>query len=413
MQEKNRWLLLTVSICANLCIGSAYAWSVFSKPLQSTFNWTATEVNIAYSICLGMIPLAMIVAGKLQDKYGPRWVIFAGGVLFGTATFLVSFTSSLPWLYLTYGLMGGMGIGFVYGCTIPNTTKWFPDKRGLAGGLIAGGFGIGAVIFGPVSAALINSIGILSAFRYEGIVYIIVVGLAAQYITAPPAGYKPAGWEPPAPAPGAASTEAVNLTPGEMLKTPMFWVLFSMYTLACFGGLMIIGHASPIGQEKVGLTAAVAAGAVAFLSLGNTLGRVFWGFVSDKIGRFTTLLIMYSLSAVALFGLISAATYGLFVVTIMLVAACFGGFFGIFPALTADNFGLKNLGVNYGVIFVSYGIAGIIAPTLAAYLKEASGGDYTLPLTIAIGVNAAGILLTLLYKNMSKPKITAAKTTTA
>lgn len=405
--EKNRWVLLTVSICANLCIGSAYAWSVFSKPLQATFGWTATEVNLAYSICLGMIPLAMIVAGKLQDKYGPKWVVFGGGVLFGIAAILVSFTTSLPWLYLTYGLMGGIGIGCVYGCTIPNTTKWFPDKRGLAGGLIAGGFGIGAVIFGPVSAALISSIGVLNTFRYEGIIYIIVVGLAALYISAPPAGYKPPGWNPPAPAPGA-STSAVNLSPVEMFKTPIFWILFSMYTLACFAGLMIIGHASPIGQEKVGLTAAVAAGAVAFLSLGNTLGRVFWGFVSDKIGRFGTLIIMYSLSAVALFALIGASTYGLYVVSIMGVAACFGGFFGIFPALTADNFGVKNLGVNYGILFVSYSIAGTIAPTLAAYLKESSGGDYTLGLTIAIGVNVVGILLTLLYRNVTKPKTVVA-----
>lgn len=403
----NRWLLLAASIVANLCIGSAYAWSVFSKPLQEEFGWSATQVSIAYSICLGMIPLAMIVAGKLQDKYGPRWVIFAGGVLFGVGTFLVSFTTSLTWLYLTYGLLGGAGIGFVYGSTIPNTTKWFPDKRGLAGGLIAGGFGIGAVIFGPLSASLIANIGILTTFRYEGLAYIVIVGIVAQFISAPPQGYKPEGWEPPAPAPGVAAKVTVDLAPGQMMKTPIFWVLFAMYTLACFAGLMIIGNASLIGQEQVGLTAAAAAGAVGFLSLANTLGRVFWGWVSDMLGRFMTLLIMYAISAAGLFGLISAGTYWPFVVSVMAVAACFGGFFGIFPALTADNFGLKNLGVNYGVLFVSYGLAGVIAPTLAAYLKTASGGSYALPLTIALGVNIAGILLSLLYRKMSAPKATA------
>lgn len=402
--KKNRWLLLAASIIANLCIGSAYAWSVFSRPLQEQFGWSATQVNVAYSICLGMIPLAMIVAGKLQDKYGPRWVIFAGGLIFGIGTFLVSFTSNIAWLYLTYGLLGGAGIGFVYGSTIPNTTKWFPDKRGLAGGLIAGGFGIGAVIFGPLSASLIASIGILSTFRYEGIAYIIIVGIVSQYISAPPKGYKPEGWEPPAPAPGVASKPVVDMTPGQMLRTPIFWVLFAMYTLACFAGLMIIGNASPIGQEQVGLTAAAAAGAVGFLSLGNTLGRVFWGWVSDMIGRFAALLVMYGISAVALFGLINAGTYWPFVIAVMAIAACFGGFFGIFPALTADNFGLKNLGVNYGVLFVSYGLAGVIAPTLAAYLKEASGGDYALPLTIALVVNIVGVLLAILYKKMSAPK---------
>ncbi|HHT25535.1 MAG TPA: OFA family MFS transporter [Clostridiaceae bacterium] len=403
--KKNRWLLLAASIVANLCTGSAYAWSVFSLPLQEKFGWTATQVNLAYSIYLGMIPFAVIIAGKLQDKFGPRWVIFAGGLIFGIGTFLLSFTSTTIWLYFTYGILGGIGIGFIYGSTIPNTTKWFPDKKGLAGGIITGGFGIGAMIFGPLSASLIERIGILATFRYEGIAYLIIIGIVSQYITAPPKGYKPEGWEPPAPAPGVVSTAAVDLTPGQMLRTPIFWILFAMYTLACFAGLMIIGNASPIGQEQVGMSAAAAAGAVGFLSLGNTLGRVFWGWVSDVIGRFASLLIMYSISAVALFGLINASTYWPFIISVMIVAACFGGFFGIFPALTADNFGLNNLGVNYGVLFISYGIAGVIAPTLAAYLKEASGGGYSLPLTIALVVNILGALLTVVYKKMSTPKI--------
>lgn len=399
MNHQNRWLMLICSVVANLCIGSAYAWSVFAKPLIKLFGFTATQTSLAFTISLAMIPFAMIVAGKIQDTKGPRWVIFTGGLVFGGAIFLAGLTSSLTVLYLTYGIMGGIGIGIIYGCTIPNTVKWFPDKRGMAGGLMAGGFGMGAVVFGPSSASLIASYGVLATFRLEGIIYAIVVCVAALFIIAPPAGYKPAGWEPPAPT--AATPSAVSLTPSEMVKTGKFWVLFAMYIIGCLGGLMVIGHASPIGQEKIGLSPAVAAGALAFLGLANTLGRMFWGAVSDKIGRYNALILMYITSGGMLLLLNSATGYTLFVVSIMGIALAFGGFMGIFPSITADNFGTKYLGINYGVMFIAYGTAGVAGPFIASYVRSSSG-NYSLSFIIATGAAVVGILLTFLIKSMMK-----------
>jgi len=283
MNHQNRWLVLAASVLANLCIGSAYAWSVFQKPLITMFGWTTTQASLAFTLSLSLVPLAMIVAGRIQDQKGPRMVIFTGGLIFGLGIFLTGFTSNLTILYLTYGLLGGVGIGIIYGCTVPNTVKWFPDKRGLSGGLIAGGFGMGSVICAPLSVKLISNLGVLTTFKIEGIAYAIIVCLASMFILAPKPGYKPAGWEPPVLAAGTAP--AVNLTTGEMVRTARFWILWTMYTIGCVAGLMIIGHASPIGQEKIGLTPEVAAGAVAFLGLANTCGRMFWGAVSDKIGR--------------------------------------------------------------------------------------------------------------------------------
>lgn len=404
MNHQNRWLVLAASVLANLCIGSAYAWSVFQKPLIQIFGWSTTQASLAFTLSLSLVPFAMIIAGRIQDKKGPRWVIFSGGLIFGLGIFLTSFTTNLTILYLTYGLLGGAGIGFIYGCTVPNTVKWFPDKRGMAGGLIAGGFGMGAVVFGPVSASLIASNGVLSTFKLEGIIYAVVVCLASLFIIAPQAGYKPAGWEPPVPAAGTAAP--VSMTTGEMLRTSKFWILWSMYAIGCVAGLMIIGHASPIGQEKIGLTPAVAAGAVAFLALANTCGRMFWGAVSDKIGRYNALMLMYLVNGGMLLLLNSATGYGMFVVAIMGIALSFGGFLGIFPSVTADNFGTKSLGTNYGVMFIAYGLAAFVGPRLAASVKQSSGGDYSLAFIIASAMSIVGILLTFYISNQIKKQKT-------
>lgn len=407
MNHQNRWLVLAASVLANLCIGSAYAWSVFQKPLISLFGWSTTQASLAFTLSLSLVPFAMIVAGKIQDKRGPRVVILIGGLIFGLGIFLTGFSTSILTLYLTYGVLGGVGIGVIYGCTIPNTVKWFPDKRGLSGGLIAGGFGMGSVVFGPLSAKLIAnpSVGVLATFKIEGIIYCIVVVLASLFIVAPQAGHKPAGWEPPVPTVGSAPS-GINLSAGEMLKTVQFWILWSMYTIGCVAGLMIIGHASPIAQEKIGLSPEVAAGAVAFLGLANTLGRMFWGAISDRIGRYNALILMYMVSGGMMLFLNAASNYWMFVIAIMGIALAFGGFMGIFPSLTADNFGTAHLGTNYGVMFIAYGLAAFVGPRLAATVKQSSGGDYSLAFLITSAMSVAGVLLAL-YIRASRKKVAA------
>lgn len=404
MAEKqlNRWLILISSVLINLCIGAAYAWSVFQKPLIQQFGWSTSEASLAFTLSLGLVPLAMIVAGKLQDQIGPKRVILAGGIIFSLGLIGAGFTNSITHLYLTYGLLGGIGIGTIYACTVANTVKFFPDKRGLASGLVAAGFGSGAMIIAPLATMLIQSVGVLTSFMYLGIAFLILISLFSQFVQTAPAGYKPTGWNPPA----AASTTAsgsVDKNWREMLSEPIFYVLWVMYTVGCISGLMIIGHAAPIAMEVIKVDAVAASTAVVFLALANTAGRIFWGSVSDKIGRYPALIAMFVVAAVMMFTLQTISTYTSFVAVVATLGLCFGGFMGIFPSITADMFGAKNLGMNYGIIFTAYGAAAVIGPRLASYFKEINQGDYSQAFLIAAALSILGVILTF-YAQYSKKK---------
>lgn len=400
----NRWLILFSGVLINLCIGSAYAWSVYQKPLIAMFKWSTTDTSLAFTLSCLLVPVAMIVAGKIQDQKGPRMVIFGGGVIFGLGIIGAGFTDSLAFLYMTYGVLGGVGIGAVYACTVANTVKFFPDKRGLASGLVVAGFGSGAVVLAPLSSALIEAYGVLTTFKILGAAYLVIISACTPLVKTAPSGYRPAGWTPPAPT--AITITGTDKNWREMLADPMFYILWSIYIIGCVSGLMIIGHASPIGQEVIKLNPATAAMAVGFLALANTAGRIFWGWVSDKIGRYNAVMIMFALSSVVMFALTQVTTFVPFVVVLMVIGLCFGGVMGIFPSITADVFGAKNLGMNYGIIFTAWGAAGYVGPRMAGHFKEINKGDYTQAFLIAAGLSVIGILLTYIVQ-YKKKKATA------
>lgn len=394
----NRWRILVAMFVINLCVGSAYAWSVFQRPLISLFKWSTSDTSLAFSISLFIIPFAMIIGGKLQPTRGPKFLMFVGGIIFSFGIITAGFTNSLSVLYLTYGVLGGFGIGFIYGTGISNAVKWFPDKRGMAAGLVAAGFALGAVINAPIAAYLVQTYGVLSTFQYLGAAYLLVTLAASQFVAAPPAGYVPEGWTP-------TTAQAVSASNDKdwkhMLKDPLFYVLWAMYTIACVSGLMIIGHASPIGQEVIKLDAATAAFAVSLMALANTAGRVLWGLSSDRFGPYPTLIMMFILSAVMMSVLKSIGSFVSFVFVISVIAACFGGFFAIFPSITADLFGAKNLSMNYGILFTSYGVAAFIGPRLAARVKEINNGDYSVAFITAAVLCTLAVILTYFARHNS------------
>ncbi len=395
-KEPNRWLILVVSVIMNISVGSAYAWSVFQNPLITKFGWGTAETSLAYTLSLALVPIAMIVGGKILDAKGPKMVTLVGGIIFGAGFFLAGFSSSLMVLYLTYGVLGGFGIGAVYGCTVSNTVKWFPDKRGLAGGLTAAGFGSGAVIFAPLAATLIGQYDVLTTFKILGVVFLVAIVLSSFFIKQPAPGWKPKGWEPPGATTTTSNKNSKNdLTPGQMLKTGNFYVLWIMYAIGTISGLMIIGHASPIGQEQIGLSPQTAAVAVSIVALANTCGRIFWGWVSDKIGRYNSIVFMFILSAVMLLVLNTAQNLPMFLIATMSIALSFGGFMGIMPSVTADNFGSKSLGINYGIIFTAFGLAAVVGPRIASVAKETSGGLYSSAYIIASVLNVIGVVIAL------------------
>ncbi|KYZ75843.1 MFS transporter [Anaerosporomusa subterranea] len=402
MTEKstNRWLVLLSGILINLCIGSAYAWSVYQKPLIAMFKWSTKETSLAFTLSCVLVPLAMIVAGKIQDQKGPKMVIFGGGIIFGLGIIGAGFTNSLSFLYMTYGVLGGIGIGTVYACTVANTVKFFPDKRGLASGLVVAGFGSGAVVLAPLSSALIESYGVLATFKILGVAYLVLISACTTLVKTAPPGYRPAGWTPPPPT--ATTITGTDKNWREMLSDPMFYVLWSIYLIGCVSGLMIIGHASPIGQEVIKLSPATAAMCVGFLALANTAGRIFWGWVSDKIGRYNAVKIMFILAGLMMFTLTQVTTFVPFVIVLMAIGLCFGGVMGIFPSITADAFGAKNLGMNYGIIFTAWGAAGIVGPLMAGHFKEINKGDYTQAFLIAAGLSVIGVMLTFILQYNKK-----------
>ena len=397
-QARNRWLILLASIICNLSIGSAYAWSVFQKPLLSSFPWTPSEASMAFTLSLAVMPVAMIIAGRIQDRQGPRLVMMVGGAMYGIGVFATGFGSSLTFLYLMYGVFGGLGIGTVYSCAIANTVKWFPDKRGLASGLIEAGLGSGAVVFAPIGTLLVQSFGVLSAFKILGITYLVLIIACASIVVKPPANYRPLGWQPPAVT--AANPGVTDKNWRDMLTDPMFFVLWVTYTVGAVSGLMLIGHAAPIGQEVIKLTASMAALAVSCLALANTGGRIFWGWVSDKIGRYNALITVYATVAAMMFFLPNVGQFLPFVVVISLVGSCYGGLLGIFPIITADLFGMKNLGMNYGIMFSAVSAAAVIGPRLAAQVKEASGG-YNQAFLVAAVLSGCGIVLMFFVRYQS------------
>jgi len=401
----NRWLVLVSGVLINLCIGAAYAWSVYQKPLIAMFKWSTIEASLAFTINLSIVPLAMIVAGKIQDQKGPKIVIFCGGIIFSLGIIGAGFTSSLTSLYATYGVLGGIGIGVIYACTVANTVKFFPDKRGLASGLVVGGFGSGAVVLAPLSSALIEAYGVLTTFKVLGIVYLVVISICTLLVKTAPAGYKPAGWTPPPPTAQTIVGQDKNWR--EMLADPTFYVLWGIYTMATVSGLMIIGHASPIGQEVIKLSPQTAAMAVGLLALSNTGGRVFWGGISDKIGRYNAVMCMFVITGLMMFALTQVTTFVPFVVVLMLIGLCYGGIMGIFPSITADAFGAKNLGMNYGIIFTAFGVAAFVGPRLASHFKVMNNGDYTQAFLISASLSIAGIILTFIARSRKNKEAVA------
>ena len=390
----NRWLIVVGALLIQLCLGAIYAWSVFRIPLQKILNITPTQASLPFSFILIFFALATVAGGRWQDKAGPRIVAIAGGVLLGLGMILASFAKGLNSLILFYGVISGIGIGLAYVCPISAGVKWFPDKRGLITGLSVAGFGAGALIVGPLARAMIDSIGVFSTFRILGIVFFVLILLGALILRNPAPGYIPAGWTPPIKAANVKSDFSV----GEMLSTGQFYLIWVMYFIGCASGLMIIGQTSPIGQELANYTKQTAALGVSLLAIFNAFGRIFWGRISDSIGRMRTLFLMFLICGLAMFSynLITALPIW-FWFGISFVGFCFGGYLALFPAINADFFGTKNVGINYGFIFTAYGVGGLLSNIFAPRVKELTGG-YTVAFIVTGILCFVGAILTFLVK---------------
>ena len=387
----NRWLVVVGGVLMNLALGVIYAWSVFVAPFDADFGWTRTQVSVVFTIAILSVGSWFVVAGFLQDRFGPRRVAALGGILYALGFFLASQTESLLWLYITFGAIAGAGNGFGYAIPIPVVSKWFPDRRGLAIGLVVGGYGAGSGIYGPVAReVLIPQYGWQGTMQISAVLFLVMTLAAACLLRNPPEGYKP-----PAPAPGGAPKPAAapagrDYTTGEMVRTPTFYLLWIAYCLGSAAGLMVISQLVPVG-EAAGLGAAAGLG-LTIGAIGNTGGRVLSGWMSDTLGRLNTLRAMVLLSAVALpVFYLFAGQVVLFYLLLVVIYYCYGTLLSVFASTCADFYGTRHMGVNYGLLFSAWGVAGIIGPVIAGRVFDATG-EYQQAFFIAAGLAVVALI---------------------
>ena len=404
-ENRRRWTIIVGALIVQIILGTVYAFSVFVRPLEMEFGWDRTTTQWAFSIALATFAIVMIPAGRLQDRIGPRKVASIGGLLLGVSFLLGALlvAEDRPWaLYLTYGVLGGAGIGFAYVCPIAAAVKWFPDKKGLITGLAVAGFGAGALFFaGPASTLLLPpapdreavglsqvllvglgiskgsgfGIGWQAFFVLHGIVCATAVVLGAALLRNPPAGWRPAGWRPKV----QAGQTQVEMEWKEMLNTPLACMLWLTFIFGATSGLMAIGQWKPMMGIILGDTTFAPdwmggfgrfVEPVGILAIFNALGRIFWGKVSDVIDRPRAMMMMFLAQGIAFMLLVSVESHWAVFLASALVGLNFGGNFALFPSATADYFGSKNLGMNYGWIFTSYGVAAILGPVVGGVLFD-------------------------------------------
>jgi len=397
------------AILIQLTLGIAYIWSVFQTGIaNSIFDGDNAAAGLTFSLLLAMLTIGSVIGGKLAVRFNTRIVVFTGGIILSLGFFLASFvTPGNGWLlWVTYGVMGGIGMGFTYSTTIACAQKWFPHKKGLISGIIVSSLGFGGVVFTPLVERLIITFGGEGAgepntLMVLSLVFLTVCTIGCIFLKNPPDGYMADVLTSNG---VSAADDAKNYTTTEMLKTSSFYLVVVTYMLACMGGLMMIGFAKPIAFAK-GLTETATIGVIA-VSLSNSFGRLFWGIISDKLGRINTVLVL--LTGTAILSLFVNAVTGYWVfLLIAFIGLFYGGIIGTFPSLTADLFGAKHMAANYGFVLLGFGTGAIISSQIAGYYKNVAANDINLmypAFIIASCCAAAGIALMVILKAMEKRK---------
>ncbi len=400
----NRWYIAIAAFIVQVALGSVYAWSVFLTPVMKTYGIGKPSANLTFSITLLALGVTAGFGGYLQNRFGPRIMATAGGILYGAGLILAGLTTplhSVGILYLTYGIIGGIGIGLGYIVPLAMLIRWFPDRRGFITGLAVAGFGLGALVTSLIAAPLVTAksasyIGVGSTFLYFGIAYLIVVVVGAQFFRVAPDGYAPAGWTASSKVQETQATRSYTLQ--EALRSPRWYVLWLMLALNVTAGAALISVASPLAVSFTKVDALVAATLVSTISVFNGAGRLFWGWISDAIGRPFTFLTIFIIQIIAFALLPSISNFGVLLIPAALIALCYGGGFGTMPAFAADFFGAKNAGTIYGAMLTAWSAGGILGPILISNL------DYKTALYIIAVIMLVSCVLPFVARMLSGPE---------
>jgi len=425
----SRWMVPPAALAVHLCIGQAYAFSVFNGPLSKAIgitssapdDWKLTTLGWIFSLAIFFLGISAAFAGKWLERVGPRMTMFTAACCFSSG-FLISslgvYLHQIWLLYIGYGVLGGIGLGLGYVSPVSTLIRWFPDRRGMATGMAIMGFGGGAMIAAPLSVALMNhfksatSVGVAQTFLVLGVAYFISMTIGSLAIRVPPPGWKPAGWTPPATVNKMVSKNHVHID--QALKTPQFYLLWLVLFLNVTAGIGILGQASLMIQEsfKTTVNAASAAGFVGLLSLFNMGGRFVWASSSDLLGRKNTYFVFFVLGAI-LYWLVPAlgasGNIVLFVLAYCVIMSMYGGGFATIPAYLADMFGTAYVGGIHGRLLTAWAAAGIAGPVIVNYVREyqvsqgvAAAEAYTMTVHIMAGVLVVGFLCNLLVSRVNE-----------
>jgi MFS transporter, OFA family, oxalate/formate antiporter len=405
----SRWWRVVGGMLMNLALGSLYAWSVFVAPLEKEFGWKRADTSQVFTVAVVVFAISFILAGRLQDKKGPFFISLVGCILLTIGFLLCAKTNTLGYLIFCFGVLVGIGNGFGYATPIPVMAKWFPDKRGLAVGLAVAGYGGGSAIFGPLALKwLIPTYGWRTTFVVLGVVFFFMTLVGAFLLKNPPAGYRPPGWAPAPAAKAAATTH--EFTPGEMLRTPTFYFMWIAYALGASAGLMVISQLIPFAKSVGVAAAALAAISLVIGAVGNASGRIFSGWMSDALGRLNVLRLMIGISAVGMFILPHTGTQmevPLFLYLVVFVVYwCYGTQLSVNASTTSDFWGTKNAGINYGLLFTSWGVAGIIGPRIGGKLFD-KFGNYKAAFYTAAVLAIVALIFEMMAKRPVPPRETA------
>ena len=403
----SRWWRVVGGMLMNLALGSLYAWSVFVAPLEKEFGWKRADTSAVFTWAVVVFAIAFIVAGRLQDKLGPFFISLTGCILLTVGFLLSARTTSLGYLIFAFGILVGIGNGFGYATPIPVMAKWFPDKRGLAVGLAVAGYGGGSAIFGPMANLwLIPKYGWRTTFVVLGAIFFVMTLVGALLLKNPPVGYRPPGWAP-APAAKAAAT-TYEFRPGEMLRTPTFYFMWIAYALGCAAGLMVISQLIPFAKS-VGIPgAALPVIGLVIGAAGNASGRILSGWMSDAMGRLNVLRLMIGISAVSMPILyLTGSSVPMLYLMVFIVYWCYGTQLSVNASTTSDFWGTKNAGINYGLLFTSWGVAGFIGPRIGGKLFD-KFGNYKAAFYTAAVLAGIALLFELMARRPTPPRESAA-----
>ncbi|GCF94345.1 MFS transporter [Enterococcus florum] len=401
---KNRWLIALSGVVVHLSIGSAYAWSVFKEPIKELTGWEKSSISFAFSLAIFCLGISAAFMGKFVEKFGPRKTGMMAAVLFGLGIFSTGFAislQSLPLLYLTYGIIGGIGLGSGYVTPVSTMIRWFPDRKGLATGLAIMGFGFASMVTGPIAQQLMLRFGVQMTFHILGIAYFVVMFAASQYLAKPPVGWAPDGFETPAVEEETTKPVGIQMTANEAIKTKTFWLLWFMLFLNITCGISLVSEASPMAQEITGMSATAAAAMVGVMGVFNGLGRLVWALISDVIGRKNVFTLLFVIDIVVLIGLSVVKTPLIFAGMICLIMTCYGAGFSIVPAYIGDVFGTKEVGAIHGYILTAWAAAGMFGPIFLGKVTELFH-SYSTVLRIFVILAAVGLFASLAIRTAIK-----------